>query len=236
MRHQYHLYPKTESPLWVLIFLDMLSLMLSFFILLFSMSEIKKTTQPHENDPTYFPKKSSGSPLPPGGIDQFKIMPPPALNLDYLQAVLLEKLKAINFLKDLRLVPFGDRLILSLPSDLVFTTARADLKDDTKTALYELAHALSTINNRVHIYGYTDARPVRGGDYISNWELSMARALSVEHALRVGGYAQHLVVQGFAETNPLLKKTLTDAMTPNASNAENVIERRVDIVIFQTGV
>lgn len=228
--------PPHNDQQWIVIFQDMLSLLLSFFILLFSMSEIQKTTEPDDFKARYHPKQSSGSPLPKQGLDHFKTLPPPALNLDYLQAILVEKIKPIDNLQAMHIIPYGDRVILSFPSDVVFESARSTLNDQTKKALYQLADGLRSIKNRIHIYGFADPRPIKGGPFVSNWELSMARALAVEHALRVGGYAQKLYVQGFAATDPLLESVLSKYIKVPDDAAENHIARRVDIVIFQTGV
>lgn len=225
-----------SSSTWIIIFQDMLSLLLSFFILLFSMSEIQKTEQPKAFQERFHPKESSGSPLPPQGLDHFKTLPPPAHNLDYLQAVLVEKIKPIKTLHAMHIIPFGDRVILSFPSDVIFESARSELKEETKEALYQLADGLRGIRNRIHIYGFADPRPIRGGPFVSNWELSMARALAVEQAMRVGGYSQKIYVHGFAATDPLLQSVLSKYINVPQDAKENHIARRVDIVIFQTGI
>ncbi|MDP1723210.1 MAG: OmpA family protein [Alphaproteobacteria bacterium] len=225
--------PKKESPLWVITFVDMLSLLLSFFILLFSMCELKKKQLEHHFPQKFYPEKSQGSPIPEQGTAAFNIQPPPALNLNYLINVINAKIKDIPFLKQAIIIPFNDRVILSMPSELIFDTAKATLKKESQHALNLLAEGLRTIPNRVQIYGYSDPRPIKGGPYISNWELSLARALSVEKALLDGGYDHPILTQGFLDTNPFLLDELVKASKNKADS--NLLLRRVDIALFESG-
>jgi chemotaxis protein MotB len=225
--------PKKESPLWVVTFVDMLSLLLSFFILLFSMCELKKKQLEHHFPQNFYPEKSAGSPKPEQGNGPFSIQPPFALNLNYLINIINAKIKDIPFLKQAIIIPFKDRVILSMPSDLIFDTAKATLKSEPQNALRLLAEGLRTIPNRIQIYGYSDPRPIKGGPYISNWELSLARALSVEKALLDGGYDQPILTQGFLDTNPLLLNELLKG-SKNQTDS-NLLLRRVDIALFESG-
>lgn len=225
--------PKKESPLWVITFVDMLSLLLSFFILLFSMCELKKKQLEHHFPQNFYPEKSPGSPTPEQGNGPFAIQPPPALNLNYLINIINAKIKDISFFKQAFIIPFNDRVILSLPSNLIFDSAKAILKEEPKNALKLLAEGLRTIPNRIQIYGYSDPRPIKGGPYISNWELSLARALSVEKALLDGGYDRPILTQGFLNTEPsLLNKLLK---TSQNTTDPNLLLRRVDIALFESG-
>ncbi|MDP1975336.1 MAG: hypothetical protein Q8K37_05125, partial [Alphaproteobacteria bacterium] len=72
-----------------------------------------------------------------------------------------------------------------------------------------------------------------GGPYLSNWELSLARALSVEKALLDGGYDNPILTQGFLDTNPLLLDEFVKASKNKADS--NLLLRRVDIALFESG-
>ena len=53
--------------------------------------------------------------------------------------------------------------------------------------------------------GHSDNRPIRGGQYRSNWELSSSRAAAVAEQLLADGIvkANQLEVVGVADTQPL---------------------------------
>lgn len=222
----------SENLLWAISFQDMLSLILAFFILMFAMSEVKKPLSEKDHPKNYFPQQSPGSTIPEQGLGPFNLQPPPALNLHYLINVIHEKIKDIPYLKQSLIIPYRDRVIISLPSDIVFETARANLTKDAQQALLMLAEGLRTIPNRLQIYGYTDPRPIRGGFYISNWELSLARAISVEKTLLNGGYDRPILTQGFSDTSPILLNELKNVSTTKDTNS---LLRRVDIALFQSG-
>lgn len=79
-------------------------------------------------------------------------------------------------------------------------------------------------NQMIIVGGHTDNRPVAGGAYKSNWDLSAARAASVaEQVLLQGGIdPTRLVVAGYADTRPI---------EPNDTAEHRTRNRRVEIII-----
>ena len=104
---------------------------------------------------------------------------------------------------------------------------RQTVKSQANQALFTLAGALGRIKNRVEIVGHTDPRPVSGGQYPSNWELSLARATNVAAVLENVGYEQDVVVRGQASGR---YDDLPD--TVNAADRLD-LSRRVDIVVME---
>lgn len=109
---------------------------------------------------------------------------------------------------DIRIV--GDRFLLQ--SELLFDTASADIGPEGKQQLAQLAKALQDIAQEIpsdidwilRIDGHTDRRPIHTDKFPSNWELSMARALSiVEYLIEQGIPAERLAATGFGQHHPL---------------------------------
>lgn len=103
----------------------------------------------------------------------------------------------------------GDRFIL--PSEVLFTSASAELGSEGKGEIATVARTLKEITAQIpedldwvlRVDGHTDKRPVRVA-FPSNWELSSARALSiVKYLIDQGIPAEHLVVAGFGQHHPL---------------------------------
>jgi len=103
----------------------------------------------------------------------------------------------------------GDRFIL--PSEVLFTSASADLDAGGRREISALASTLKEISKQIpedvdwvlRVDGHTDKRPVRVA-FPSNWELSTARALSiVRYLIDQGIPPEHLVAAGFGEYHPL---------------------------------
>lgn len=109
---------------------------------------------------------------------------------------------------DIRIV--GDRFLLQ--SELLFDTASADIGPEGKQQLAQLAKALQDIAQEIpsdidwilRIDGHTDRRPIHTDKFPSNWELSMARALSiVDYLIEQGIPAERLAATGFGQHHPL---------------------------------
>src|SRR5450759_5283552 len=103
---------------------------------------------------------------------------------------------------DMRVV--GDRFVLQ--SELFFDTGKADLKPEALTELDKVAGALVELEKQIptdiawvlRVDGHTDVRPVTGGVFKSNWNLSAARAISVVQYLGGHGVSpQRLVATCF---------------------------------------
>ncbi len=85
---------------------------------------------------------------------------------------------------------------------------------------------LRNVGNQIGVNGYTDStRP--GAAHASNWELSLARAITVANALKRAGYDEDIVAYGYADS-----RLAQLADLPVEQRA--ALARRVEIVIFPT--
>jgi len=109
---------------------------------------------------------------------------------------------------DIRIV--GDRFVLQ--SEVLFESGAADLGDEGKRQIANLAATLKQIAQRIppeinwilRVDGHTDRKPIATAQFPSNWELSVARALSVVRMLAAEGIpAERLAATGFGEFQPL---------------------------------
>ena len=109
---------------------------------------------------------------------------------------------------DIRVV--GDRFVFQ--SELLFGTGEAELGNEGKVQLQQLADALQEITAEIpddidwilRVDGHTDKRPIFTAAFPSNWDLSTARAVSVVNFLVDQGIPpQRLAATGFGEFQPL---------------------------------
>jgi chemotaxis protein MotB len=131
---------------------------------------------------------------------------------------------------DVRVV--GDRFVLQ--SELFFDTGKADLKPDARAELDKVAGALVELEKQIpadiawvlRVDGHTDVRPITGGQFKSNWDLSAARAISVVQYLVTKGVSpQRLVAAGFGEFQPIEIGTTEDAYKRNRRIEFKLTER-----------
>lgn len=117
----------------------------------------------------------------------------------------------------------GDRLVVTMPQDLLFATDSATLRPDLQSDLRAVAgNLLQYPNTRIEIAGHTDST----GDAGYNRNLSKRRADSVAGVLRASGVpAGRIVTVGAGEDQPIATN-----LTPEG-RAQN---RRVEIVIRPT--
>ncbi len=213
---------------WMVSFGDLVSLMLVFFVMLFAMSELKvdEWSEVVENvSRTFIPEEHTDA-KPQAQYNIGTTFTKPAESLEYLNAVLDDKLLQDAILTRSFLHRLDDRLVLSLPSDLLFNTGTAQLTPRAREAVYVLAGFLRNFSNQIQIFGHTDPRPVQGGSFESNWELSLIRATTVVNQLRSYGYTQDLLAYAVAEAR-------FDHLSPLLPEQQRLnLGRRVDIVIM----
>ena len=221
-----------NSPsMWLVSFTDVMALMLTFFVLLFAMSNPK---QEEWEDFTQNIQKNfnrfHGQVFNRGKEDAIniaKINFSQALDLNYLRALMDNLIKQEPSLQVARLIDNGDSLIISLPHDILFEAGQASVKSQANKALFTIAGTLDRIKNRVEIVGHTDPRPLSSSQFPSNWELSLARAASVAAVLENVGYEKPMTIRGQASGR-------FDDIPETVPVAERLdLSRRVDIVVME---
>ena len=109
---------------------------------------------------------------------------------------------------DIKIV--GDRFIFE--SELLFDSASANLQQNGKEKLEQIAMTLMETTNQIpsdidwiiQVEGHTDKRPISTIQYPSNWELSTARANSVlKLLLEIGFPPNRLAAAGYGEFYPI---------------------------------
>ncbi len=212
---------------WLITFCDLFCLLLAFFVLLFSMSAVetskwramKQAFSKHQESAFESGAENGGSQRPMGGVK-----PEPGLDLGYLGAVFEAHAKHNLLLQNAVIYRVGEKLVLSLPADLLFAPASATLEARGGTALFDLAGLLRNIANEITVVGHSDPTPVTNA-FASNWDLSLTRAAAVAGALNRAGYARDIGAFGVADSH---FKELPENL-PWQHRLE--LARRVDIVV-----
>lgn len=220
----------TATTPWMITFADLLALLLTFFVLLFSMSQVRvdawRSLTDSLNrsilDPT---REVAIEPTAERNVARVAVVR--ASDLDYLAALFEAKLSRDPALARARLTRLPGRLVISLPSDLLFASGSAELGRPGAELAAALGDALRQVGNRVSVAGHSDPAPVpAGGPFGSNWELSLARAEAVARGLKRAGYDAPVAVRGFADSR------FYD-IAPELDRATRFrLARRVDIVIL----
>jgi chemotaxis protein MotB len=129
--------------------------------------------------------------------------------------------------QDAPIVAREDRLQMALPDDVLFAVGAGELKDQDQFVLHSIAQAVKRVPYTVLIEGHTDNEPLKPGSrYASNWELSLARAMSVvNYMVQFEGISpERLGVAAFGEYHPRF---------PNDSPKHRTANRRIEISILR---
>ena len=215
---------------WMVIFTDLVSLMLTFFVLLFSMSNVqvdKWESLTEALSQSLNPTSIKAVDAATARFNIASIFRKRAIDLDYLSSILEEAVADDPMLAQSRIMRQQDRLIVALPGDLLFAPGRAVLSQDARQALFNLGGVLRNIGNQIGVNGHSDPNPPKSGEYASNWELSLARAIAVANSLQRSGYTEDIVSFGLADSR---YEDLPDL--PEEQRLS--LGRRVDIVIMPT--
>lgn len=116
------------------------------------------------------------------------------------------------------------RMVLVLPTDVLFDSGRASVGPRGKEALSQVATALATVKDRrFQVAGHTDNDPIRYSGFESNWELSTARALQVMKLMTENGVKpEALSAAGYGEFDPVVGNDTPEHKAKN---------RRIEIVL-----
>ncbi|ATX78567.1 chemotaxis protein MotB [Mariprofundus aestuarium] len=221
---------KVDTEGWVMTFGDLISLMLTFFVLIVSMSTMDNLTLKEISD-----QAAVGiSVFDRGSSTDLDITPIVDNNqeISMQEMLLAARQKANRMLSNsewkskvnARVVK--DKFMFSLPSSVLFSEGGANLKEQDIVILRRLARLLASTPGHIRVEGHTssDALP-SGSTYPDAWSLSLARAASVLHVLEAEGVSHaRLSLVGYGPSKPV------SALNSVFSRAKN---RRVDIVLYE---
>ncbi len=118
---------------------------------------------------------------------------------------------------------------ITIPSEILFESGKADLIEGAENALDIIAQSIKDsfqldLGWEIRIEGHTDNIPINNKDFPSNWELSTARAISVVRVFIENGHflPSQLQAMGFGEYKPVVDNDSAENRRKN---------RRVDIKI-----
>lgn len=220
------------APAWVVTFGDLMSLLLCFFILMLSFSEMDRNKY----------RIVSGSLKNAFGMQRKKpIFDSPRgqkmIAREFDQTIVLIKVQDVvdpilNELEDefrefkefVDVSVEEDRVTIRMLGEATFDSGEAKLKQKFIPLLLKIGEILSQTTGQIIIAGHTDNVPLSGGPFKSNLGLSMARAGAVAEFLLKSTAIdpKKLSTMGFGEYRPLAS---------NDSEAGRQKNRRVEIIV-----
>jgi len=232
---------------WMITFSDLLTLMLTFFVLLISMSTLdnKRIREIFGLFPGAVGTLEMGS---SGEVGQVYVLPPRALaeegttistTIEEMRAqarvdeiIKKEKksekmhsqLEELAAAENMDIQKREDQFHLNIQESMLFRSGSASLSGEGEDILMRLCGVLAHEPNRISVEGHADDRPIHTDRYPSNWELSLTRAVTVVRfmAERGGVDPGRLSAVGYGSTRNIF---------PNDTEEHRSLNRRVEISI-----
>ena len=209
----------SKDPVWLTTFSDAMSLMLTFFVMLFAATSLEKGKF---EDVLGSLKGALGimDKTKPAIVSSPRIIEKSEQILEELRDSIVSQ--NLTDMVKVRLVKEGIRISLSSP--ILFDLGEATLRSEVLPLLDEILKVLKKVPNDIIIEGHTDNLPIHTEKFPSNWELSAARAINVVKYLKKKGVEKQLLsAVGYGEYRPLY---------PNDIPSHRAGNRRVEIVII----
>jgi chemotaxis protein MotB len=218
-------------PGWMTTFSDLMALLLTFFVLLFSMSSISREKFIKfletismmwgiELKPAKLPPAVPTSPIVPE-----KLYP----KVDQWSDVMIASAKAKELFQKKKIpveeVKKTKELILRIPADFLYEEGSYVPRKEYIPLLKKVCEILKKLNLPIRIEGHTDNKPIyRYPLIVDNWDLSLLRAIYIEKLFVKWGFPENKIsAAGYADTMPI---------APNNSTEGRAKNRRVDFVII----
>lgn len=216
------------APFWMTTYGDMVTLLLTFFILMISFANMD------ERKWSMVAKSLQGA---LGVMEQYKVelqmmKETPGGEDDMLiRSDVYERVKAFEEQMstqidegDITVESIKNGLLIQMGDKLLFNSGKADLKPEAFDVLKLIAQTTKEHASDIVISGHTDDIPINTPEFPSNWELSGARALSVVKYLidETEINPKILAATAYGEHRPLV---------PNESDEDRKINRRVEFAV-----
>ncbi len=221
------------APRWVVTFGDLMSLLLCFFVLLLSFSNMDKQKY----------KQVAGSMEKAFGVQRkLKVMDIPKgmkmVARDFDQETIATRIKEdlgkeIDALIEDQLAELKDQIsveaaenevVIRLMGESTFDSGKAEIRSQLKPLLQKVSKVLRSSQGDIIIAGHTDNIPIRGGPFKTNLRLSAARASAVAEYFidQCSLDPQRISTMGFGKFRPIESNATIEGRQKN---------RRVEIIL-----
>ncbi len=233
-----------EVPEWMVTFADMMTLLLTFFVLIlsFSTTDVERYKSIAEAMQSSFglqelnPLSIIPADNPPKNENIIEpLKPQPSTEAE--DAEIENQLESIgnrletNFTDEIEkgviiVERDEDHIIIRFPDESAFTSGSDYLEPAVVPVLQKVGQLISEYDMFTIVGGHTDDQPINTDRFRSNWDLSAARAVSVAHELTwlTDLEEEFLYVVGNADARPLV---------PNTSQENRIKNRRVEILLIE---
>ncbi len=232
---------------WIVTFADMMTLILVFFILLYTLADFEdeaykqliESVQVIDGNGNQisvidFAKSEGRNPEPLKAIEDMLGLSSGNVPVENLKPALVADLESMISSTDLadgvELAFDGDQINLQIDGRYLFESGEVELKDRARFIFANLAQMFRDYADySIAIRGHTDDLNIQTIRFPSNWELSAVRATTVlRFFIQQGIDPERMTATGYADYLPLVENNSPANRTRNR-RVEFVLEKEKDI-------
>ena len=217
-------------PGWLMTFADLMSLLLTFFVLLLSFSTTKQADFQKAvgslqgalgvlpGEPILTSPVKLEMPIIRGDITEARP------TLKDAKAEIEKEVEADGQQENVEIIESDEGMTIRIKDSALYESGSSEIKADVLPLLNKIGGVIARMPNTVEIEGHTDNVPIKSTEFGNNHWLSSSRALGVLDVFRneVGISPDRLAAIGYAEFKPL---------ESNDSEEGRAANRRVEIKI-----
>jgi len=207
------------APLWMVTYSDMVTLIMTFFILYYSIASMNMQK---------FKEAIIGEEQASIGLlellDSAEIKESIQELTQQKSNDILSEMSEVAEDSEMDVETSAAKVVVRVPGASLFKPGQADLQLTARPVLDEVIRVVNKYPNyKIHIQGHTDDESISTERFPTNWELSAARATAVlRYFIDKGAEPERMTATGYADTFPLARN---DTVPGRAKN------RRVEFVL-----
>ncbi len=214
------------APMWMVTFSDMVTLLLTFFVLLLSMANMDQIKFNQASDSLAGAFGVLGSDRKTA-VEQPRVVSYSPMDDDFTSRVyrrIKSKLRELKLNREIEVVKDRGAVILRIDEAVLFTSGSSALQPDAEAVLRKVAELVKPLPLNLKIEGHTDDQ----GNELNNWNLSVNRAVAVLRFMATNELVPltRMAATGYGSQKPLF---------PNNSERERALNRRVEFVLESQG-
>ena len=201
--------PPPGSPAWMSTYSDMVTLLLTFFVLMLSMANMEEqkftAAMTSLRGALGLLNSAAGTAVPITTMPTFQSGR--GQMEQEIQQILNQveiELKKEGMQDMMRVDQSKDRLHFTISEPMLFDSGRADVKAAADSLLNVIAGILAMVPFEIRIEGHTDNIPIHTVRFPSNWELSYSRGKAIAERFVYHGIApSRFQIIGYGEFRPI---------------------------------
>ncbi len=222
---------------WLITYADMITLLLIFFIIMYTLSRIDVKKFQYLSASLSKALGAGGmvldSPGPSvvpgiaGSVPDSALHSGENQQLENVRREIEKHIKDANLQAKVSVTSEERGVVLSFQGEVLFRLGSAELTPRAREILFKVGPILEKMPNYLRVEGHTDDLPIVNAPYPSNWELSADRANSVLKFILKNFkiHPERMSSVAYGEYRPVV---------PNDSDLNRQRNRRVDIVILHS--